>query len=74
MCPTGAGGGTLTPLANFFAQGILRLGATQEGIFRKHMVLADGHIRDSVYFSIVDNEWPEVKARLEARLGLTRQS
>jgi len=47
---------------------ILRLGATQEGIFRKHMVLADGHIRDSVYFSIVDDEWPEVKAGLERRL------
>ncbi|MGE0422930.1 MAG: GNAT family N-acetyltransferase [Reyranellaceae bacterium] len=47
---------------------ILRLGATQEGIFRKHMVLADGHVRDSVYFSIVDDEWPEVKAGLERRL------
>jgi RimJ/RimL family protein N-acetyltransferase len=47
---------------------ILRLGATQEGIFRKHMVLADGVIRDSVYFSIVDSDWPEVKAALERRL------
>ncbi len=47
---------------------ILRLGATQEGIFRKHMVLADGHVRDSVYFSIIDSEWPEVKAGLERRL------
>lgn len=47
---------------------ILRLGATQEGIFRKHMVLADGHVRDSVYFSIVDEEWPAVKAGLERRL------
>ena len=49
-------------------EAILRLGATQEGIFRKHMVLADGHIRDSVYFSIVDSEWPDVKAGLERRL------
>jgi len=49
-------------------EAILRLGATQEGIFRKHMVLADGHIRDSVYFSIIDSEWPEVKAGLERRL------
>jgi N-acetyltransferase len=49
-------------------EAILRLGATQEGIFRKHMVLADGHIRDSVYFSITDSEWPEVKAGLERRL------
>lgn len=47
---------------------ILRLGATQEGIFRKHMVLADGHVRDSVYFSIIDSDWPAVKAGLEKRL------
>ena len=47
---------------------ILRLGATQEGIFRKHMVLADGVVRDSVYFSIIDTDWPEVKAGLERRL------
>ena len=32
--------------------------ATQEGIFRKHMIMADGHVRDSVYFSIVDTDWP----------------
>jgi RimJ/RimL family protein N-acetyltransferase len=49
-------------------EAILRLGATQEGILRKHMVLADGHVRDSVYFSIVDSEWPDVKAGLERRL------
>ena len=47
---------------------ILKLGATQEGIFRKHMIMADGHVRDSVYFSIVDTDWPAVKARLEKRL------
>ena len=47
---------------------ILKLGAKQEGIFRKHMIMADGHIRDSVYFSIVDDEWPEVKAGLQKRL------
>ena len=47
---------------------ILKLGATQEGIFRKHMIMADGHVRDSVYFSIVDDDWPEVKARLQKRL------
>ena len=47
---------------------ILRLGATQEGIFRKHMVLADGHVRDSVYFSVIDTDWPDVKAGLERRL------
>jgi RimJ/RimL family protein N-acetyltransferase len=47
---------------------ILRIGASQEGIFRNHMVTATGRIRHSVYFSIVNSEWPEVKARLEARL------
>ena len=48
---------------------ILKLGATQEGIFRKHMIMADGHVRDSVFFSIVDTDWPSVKAGLERRLG-----
>jgi len=47
---------------------IAKLGATQEGIFRKHMVMADGHVRDSVFFSIVDSDWPAVKAGLEKRL------
>ena len=42
---------------------ILRLGAKEEGTFRKHMVTWSGRIRDSVYFSIIDTEWPEVKAR-----------
>jgi N-acetyltransferase len=48
---------------------ILRLGAVQEGIFRKHMIYADGRNRDNVYFSIVDDEWPQVRARLEDKLG-----
>jgi N-acetyltransferase len=47
---------------------ILRIGAREEGTFRKHMVTASGRIRHTLYFSIVDSEWPEVKARLEARL------
>jgi len=47
---------------------ILRIGAQQEGIFRKHMVTWTGRVRDSVYFSIVDDDWPRVKADLEARL------
>jgi RimJ/RimL family protein N-acetyltransferase len=47
---------------------ILKLGAKQEGIFRKHMIMADGHVRDSVYFSIVDTDWPAVKAGLQRRL------
>lgn len=44
---------------------IKRLGATQEGISRKHMLLPDGYVRDSVIFSIIDDEWPFVKKRLE---------
>ncbi|HEV8338664.1 MAG TPA: GNAT family protein [bacterium] len=46
-------------------QALLRIGAKEEGILRSHMVTATGRIRDSVYFSIVDREWPMVKARLE---------
>jgi RimJ/RimL family protein N-acetyltransferase len=48
---------------------ILRLGAKQEGILRKHLILPSGRIRDSVVFSIIDSEWPEVKKHLKARLG-----
>jgi RimJ/RimL family protein N-acetyltransferase len=44
---------------------ILRLGAKEEGTLRKHVVTWTGRSRDSVYFSILDTEWPEVKARLE---------
>ncbi len=46
---------------------MLRLGAVEEGTLRKHMIMADGSPRDSVYFSILDTEWPWVKERLEAR-------
>ncbi|MFJ3261664.1 GNAT family N-acetyltransferase [Pseudomonas sp. NPDC086581] len=48
---------------------ILRLGAVQEGIVRHERIMPDGRKRNSVRFSIVDNEWPEVKARLLERLG-----
>jgi RimJ/RimL family protein N-acetyltransferase len=48
---------------------ILRLGAKQEGILRKHLILPSGRIRDSVVFSVIDEEWLEVKARLMARLA-----
>lgn len=48
---------------------ILRIGAREEGIFRNHMITASGRVRHTVYYSIVDTEWPEVKRRLEARLG-----
>jgi RimJ/RimL family protein N-acetyltransferase len=50
---------------------IERLGAVLEGAHRRHMVTWDGHIRDTVYYSILDNEWPDVKRRLEAILART---
>jgi len=48
---------------------IERLGALREGVLRNHMLRPDGTIRDSVYYSIIDSEWPAVKARLEEKLG-----
>src|SRR3979490_2002003 len=42
---------------------ILRIGAKEEGIFRNHMISASGRIRHSAYYSIIDSEWPTVKAR-----------
>ena len=44
---------------------IARLGATEEGIFRRHVICDSGRVRDTVYFSILDSEWPAVKARLQ---------
>jgi len=48
---------------------ILRLGAREEGTFRNHMITSGGRIRHTVYFSIVGAEWPEVRSRLESKLG-----
>ncbi|HEY0019970.1 MAG TPA: GNAT family protein [Longimicrobium sp.] len=48
---------------------ILRIGAREEGILRKHMVTEGGRVRDTVYFSVTDDEWPGVKARLEQMLA-----
>lgn len=48
---------------------ILRLGATEEGTLRRHMVTESGRVRDTVYFSILAEEWPAVRARLAARLA-----
>ena len=47
---------------------ILRIGGREEGTFRNHMITASGRIRHTVYFSILDSEWPEVKVRLESKL------
>jgi len=48
---------------------LLGIGATEEGIFRQHMVTESGRLRDTVYFSIIAPEWPLVRAHLEARLS-----
>ncbi|WNB91151.1 GNAT family protein [Bacillus sp. NEB1478] len=47
---------------------IERLGASKEGILRKHKVLADGYIRNSVIYSIINDEWPKVKENLKQKL------
>jgi N-acetyltransferase len=47
---------------------ILRIGAKQEGIVRHERIMPDGRKRNSVRFSIIDDEWPDVRANLEARL------
>jgi N-acetyltransferase len=51
---------------------ILRLGAKEEGILRNHMVTQSGRVRHTVYYSIIDAEWPVVKAALERKLAQTR--
>ena len=47
---------------------LARIGAKEEGTFRAHMVMPDGHLRASVYFSVIASEWPAVKRALAARL------
>jgi RimJ/RimL family protein N-acetyltransferase len=47
---------------------IERLGAKLDGILRQHMVMPDGHIRDTAVYSIIRDEWPEVKAKLERKM------
>lgn len=48
---------------------IERLGAKLDGILRRHMIMPDGHVRDTVVYSIIREEWPDVKARLQARMA-----
>jgi RimJ/RimL family protein N-acetyltransferase len=53
---------------------ILALGAQFEGVFRKHMRMADGRIRDSAWYAITEDDWPMVRARLVARLAARARS
>lgn len=48
---------------------IERIGAKKEGILRNHMILPDGRYRHSVFYSILDTEWPEVKQKLEEMMA-----
>jgi len=48
---------------------IARIGAQKEGVLRKHMHVRDGYIRDTVMFSIIDEEWPRVDQKLREMLG-----
>jgi len=53
-----------------------RLGAIEEGVLRRHIITHSGRFRDTIYYSILDHEWPAVRARLEARLrtaSITRE-
>ncbi len=52
----------------------VRLEALREGVLRKLRILRDGYIRDSVYYSIIDDEWPAVKQRLWGFLARSASS
>jgi len=59
-----------TDLNNIRSQdAIARLGATREGVLRKHRIRRDGSWRDSVQYALVDDDWPAVRTRLSDRLG-----
>lgn len=54
---------------NLPSRGALKkLGAKEEGTLRRQWMLSDGHLRDTVYFSVLEDEWPSVRAGLDARL------
>jgi RimJ/RimL family protein N-acetyltransferase len=59
-----------TDLRNARSQtAIERIGAVKEGVLRNHMILPDGRYRHSVFYSILDTEWPDVKERLEGMMS-----
>jgi RimJ/RimL family protein N-acetyltransferase len=49
---------------------IARIGAKEEGTLRQQLITWTGRVRDTVYFSILEGEWPQVRTRLEERLQL----
>ena len=48
---------------------IAKLGAVREGVFRKQKILWNGEMRATVVFSVIDDDWPQLRSRLEARLA-----
>jgi len=52
---------------------ILKLGAREEGTLHRHTLMWDGFVRDTVYYSVLDEEWAGVRAGLERRLGFPYQ-
>lgn len=60
-----------TDLRNIRSQtAIARIGAQKEGVLRKHRIIADGYVRDTVIFSILKEEWPQIKTGLQEKLLL----
>lgn len=58
-----------TDARNLHSQGaIAKLGATREGVLRKHLVAHDGYVRDTVMYSITREEWPAIRDKLDERL------
>jgi RimJ/RimL family protein N-acetyltransferase len=53
---------------------VLKLGATEEAIMRKHAALEDGFVRDTVFYSVIRPEWPRVRDGLEQRLATFRKA
>jgi RimJ/RimL family protein N-acetyltransferase len=63
----------LTDARNLRSQAaIAKLGAVREGVLRRDRVTWTGHVRDSVLFAVTDLDWPDVRDRLEQRLGVVR--
>jgi RimJ/RimL family protein N-acetyltransferase len=53
---------------------LARLPAEFEGVFRKHMLVRGGELRDSAWYAVIDDDWPTVRASLEARLARAQKS
>jgi len=59
-----------TDVLNFRSQRMIEgLGARREGLFRRHMVMQEGRVRDTLQYALIDEDWPQAKARLKERLA-----